>query len=244
MALELFQNDPYLRACEAVVTGSDRKGRWFTIDQTVFYPMGGGQPGDSGVAFRADDSEFEIADTRRDPSTGDIQHFVKRIADLPEPGAQLHLEINWERRYLHMRMHSCLHLICSAIPGKVTGAQIREGRGRVDFDVRYPRERHHLEESLNALIQQDARRIIRIYTPQDLENNPTLVQNLSIKPPEGVEKIRMVHFEDLDIQPCSGTHVAHSGEIGEVRITKIESKGRRNRRISVCLVDTEVDTNI
>lgn len=243
MTIELFQDDPYLRACDAVVVASDSKGRWFTVDQTVFYPMGGGQPGDSGVAFRRDDSEFEIADTRWERETGEIRHIAKNASDVPEPGTELHLEIDWERRYLHMRVHSCLHLLCAVVPGKVTGGQVRAGRGRLDFDVRNPKERHHLDTTLNTLIQQNARRINRVYTPQDLEASPSLVRNLSVQPPPGMERIRMVHFENLDIQPCGGTHVANTGEIGEVRVERIENKGKRNRRITVSLVDRTVDVN-
>ena len=243
MTIELFQDDPYLRACDAVVVEANSEGCWFKVDQTLFYPMGGGQPGDSGVAFRTDDSEFEIIDTRRDHDSRDVLHVVKTTADVPEPGTALHLEIDWERRYLHMRMHSCLHLLCAAVPGKVTGGQIREGRGRLDFDVRNPAERHELDTTLNTLIQQNARRINRVYTPQDLEESPSLVRNLSVKPPEGLQEIKMVHFENLDIQPCNGTHVANTEEIGEVRVDKIENKGKRNRRITVSLVDMAVDVN-
>lgn len=243
MAIELFQDDPYLRACDAVVVEADPQGCWFTVDQTVFYPMGGGQPGDSGVAFHDDDSEFPITDTRRDDDSGEVRHVVESVSDIPQPGTRLHLEINWERRYLHMRMHSCLHLLSAAIPGKVTGGQIGEGRGRLDFDIRNPEEKHQLDTTLNTLIQQNARRVNRVYTPRDLEANPSLARNLSVKPPEGVEKIRMVHFENLDIQPCGGTHVANTGEIGEVRVDRIENKGKRNRRITVSLVDKTVDAN-
>ena len=241
--LELFQDDPYLRACDAVVVGSSRKHKCFTVDQTVFYPQGGGQPGDSGVAFRTDDSEFEIIDAHRSPDSGNVCHYVRRVADLPQPGTKLHLEINWERRYLHMRVHSCLHLLSATVPGKITGAQVYAGRGRVDFDVRNPQEKHHIAETLNTLIEQESKRIIRVYTRAQMESNPSLIRNLSVKPHPDLDVIRMVHFEDLDIQPCGGTHVANTSEIGQVQVDRIENKGRRNRRINVSLVDVAVDPN-
>ncbi len=243
MTRELFQEDPYLKACDAVVVASDHKKRCFIVNQTVFYPTGGGQPGDTGVAFRIDDSEFDIIDTRREPKCGSICHFVERAQDVPEPDTKLHLEINWENRYLHMRVHSCLHLLSAAVPGKITGAQVYAGRGRVDFDVRNPQEKHYISDTLNTLIQQESKRIIRTYTRDEMESSLSLMRNLSVKPHEDLEIIRMVHFENLDIQPCGGTHVANTSEIGEVRVDKIESKGKRNRRINVSLVDVEVETN-
>ncbi len=243
MGTELFQNDPYLRACGAVVVECDEIKRCFTVDQTVFYPMGGGQPGSTGTAFRQDDSEFDIIDTRRDSKNGEILHFVKHAADLPNVGMELHLEINWELRYLHMRMHSCLHLLSAVVPGKITGAQIGNGKGRVDFDVRNPQEKHHIADTLNALVQQEAARIDYVYTREEMTSNHSLIKNLSVMPAESLELIRLVHFEGLDIQPCGGTHVANTVEIGEVRVDKIESKGRRNRRISVSLVDVTVEPN-
>ncbi len=243
MTRELYQDDPYLRACDAVVVDVKRKERCFTVDQTVFYPLGGGQPGDTGVAFRNDDSEFEIIDTRRARNSGEILHFVERADDLPEPGEELHLEINWERRYLHMRVHSCLHLLSAVVPGRITGAQVHAGRGRVDFDVRHPQEKHHIADTLNALIEQEAKRINRVYTRKEMESSPSLMRNLSVQPPDNLDLIKLVHFENLDIQPCSGTHVANTGEIGQVRVDRIESKGRRNRRISVSLADTKVEPN-
>ncbi len=243
MTQELFQEDPYLKACDAVVIEVCSKEKCFTVDQTVFYPMGGGQPGDSGVAFHPNDSEFAIVDTRRSSDTGNICHYVKRVAELPVVGTKLHLEINWERRYLHMRVHSCLHLLSAVVPGKITGAQVYAGRGRVDFDVRNPKEKHHIADTLNTLISREAERINRVYTREEMESSPSLMRNLSVQPHKDLEVIRMVHFEDLDIQPCGGTHVANTREIGEVRVTRIESKGRRNRRINVALVDATVDPN-
>ena len=243
MSRELFQNDAYLRACDAVVIESNPKEKWFSVDQTVFYPLGGGQPGDTGVAFYKNDAEFAIVDTRRARDTGEILHFVDSETELPESGTELHLEINWERRYLHMRVHSCLHLLSATVPGKITGAQVYAGRGRVDFDVRYPQEKHYIAETLNTLIQKEARRISRVCTRAEIEASPSLMNNLSVPLPEGVDVIKLVHFENLDIQPCGGTHIANTMEIGEVKVDKIESKGKRNRRVSISLVDTAVEPN-
>ena len=238
LTIELFQDDPYLKSCDAVVVESDRGNRCFITDRTVFYPTGGGQPGDVGVAFHQDDAEFVVADTRRTES-GHICHYVNLASEVPAVGDEIHLEIDWDRRYRHMRVHSCLHLLCAIIPGKVTGAQVGDGRGRVDFDVQNPREKHQVSNALNTLISQGAKRINITCTRQELKSNPTLMRNLSVKPSPDIDNIHLVHFENVDIQPCGGTHVANTAEIGEVRIDKIENKGRHNRRVTVSLADPE-----
>ena len=234
---ELFQEDPYLQGCDAVVETVDAERRCFTVNRTVFYPMGGGQPGDSGSAFYKNDVEFGISDTRRDPDSGEIQHFVEDCVPMPVVGDGIYLEIDWERRYLHMRMHSCLHLLCAVVPGKVTGGQIHEGRGRLDFDIKMPNDKEQLTQNLNLLIQHNADRISEEYTAQDLEASPDLAEFLTANSTKNSENIKMVRFDGIDIQPCGGTHVANTQEIGSARVEKIENKGRHNRRIHVVLVD-------
>jgi len=149
----------------------------------------------------------------------------------------LYMEIDWERRHRLMRIHSCLHLLCAVIPGRVTGAQVYDGRGRVDFDTVEPYEKNQLSYSLNLLVQQNAECRILRYSMSELNQNPGLLDSLSVPVPPVEGQVRLIHFDGIDIQPCGGTHVANTEEIGRVKVTKIESKGKHNRRISVVLDD-------
>ncbi len=237
MSEELFQDDPYLKECKAVVSTVDEATGSFTVNRTVFYPTGGGQPGDTGVVFDSSDREIRITDTQRNRATGLIDHFIEAPSQLPQVGDELYLEIDWERRHRLMRMHSCLHLLCAVIPGRVTGAQVYDGRGRVDFDTSEPYDKDQLSYSLNLLIQQKAECKNLSYSTSELDESPDLVNSLSVPVPPVEGPVRLIHFDGIDIQPCGGTHVANTEEIGRVKVTKIESKGKRNRRISVVLDD-------
>ncbi|MDE0308700.1 MAG: alanyl-tRNA editing protein [Acidiferrobacterales bacterium] len=237
MSEELFQTFPYLRECKAVVQTVDADAGSFTVNRTVFYPTGGGQPGDIGVYFDSSDREYPITDTQRNRATGDIDHFIEDLAQLPQVGDTIYLEIDWERRHRLMRMHSCLHLLCAVISGKVTGAQVYDGRGRVDFDTSETYDKNQLSTSLNLLIEQNAQCQSLSYSTAELSANPELVDSLSVPVPPIEGSVRLVHFDGIDIQPCGGTHVANTEEIGHVKVVKIESKGRHNRRISVVLDD-------
>ena len=234
---ELFQEDAYLKQCEAVVSTVDEQTGSFTVTRTNFYPTGGGQPGDTGVAFDCSDREIRITDTQRNRATGFIDHFVEIPSQLPQVGDDLYMEIDWERRHRLMRIHSCLHLLCAVIPGRVTGAQVYDGRGRVDFDTAEPYEKNQLSYSLNLLVQQNAECRILSYSMSELNQNPGLLDSLSVPVPPVEGQVRLIHFDGIDIQPCGGTHVANTEEIGRVKVTKIESKGKHNRRISVVLDD-------
>lgn len=235
MSGELFQDDPYLKECDAVVRSVSAKKRSFVLNRTIFYPMGGGQPGDTGCARGCDGHEFVIQDTQREPTAGLIHHHVDERSQLPKVGAELRMAIDWKRRYRLMRMHSCLHLLCAVVPGSVTGAQVYDGKGRLDFDTSEPYDKIQLTHSLNLMIQQKAERIDLSYSSSELSENRKLLNSLSVPVPQIEGRIRLVHFHGIDIQPCGGTHVANTEEIGRVRVTKIESKGRRNRRITVML---------
>jgi len=239
VTVELFQNDPYLKACNAVVTSTDEERHCFSVDKTVFYPMGGGQPGDSGSAFYENDEDFGIVDTLRDPDTREIQHFVEQISALPSVGDRLYIELDWERRYRHMRVHSCLHLLCAIIPGRVTGGQVYDGRGRVDFDLSDKLDKQQLTHSLNIMIVQDASRSNLEISYDELMENTELLESLTVPPPKVEGAIRLVHFDGVDIQPCGGTHVSNTNEIGFVNVVKIENKGKHNRRISIVLDDSD-----
>ncbi len=231
MTIELFREDGYLKTCRATVMVSDERG--FCVDQTVFYPMGGGQPGDIGIASNDSGVELSIVDTRKDKASGDHIHVLAEGVSRPEVGDSLTLQIDWERRYRLMRLHSCMHMLCSIIEDPVTGGSIREDRARLDFDMPEPPDKEVLNEKLKAVIAADHPMSLRWITDQELDSNPELVRTLSVQPPRGSGKIRLVNFDGADLQPCGGTHVASSGEIGAVRIAKIEKKGKMNRRIII-----------
>ena len=237
MAKELFQSDPYARACTAVVSAADPQSHAFAASRTVFYPTGGGQPGDQGWATLSNGEQIDIVDTRRSRDTGEILHYCSAESLLPEPASGLHLEIDWDRRHRLMRMHSCLHLLCALIPAQVTGGQIYPDRGRLDFDMGQTVDKRQLEQSLNRLVLKRSACDIRWISDEELDANPKLVRTMAVQPPRGAGMVRLVHFKGIDLQPCGGTHVADSSEIGPVRIEKIEKKGRKNRRVTVVFDD-------
>lgn len=234
MTIELFHDNPYERKCDAVVESVDPEARCFCVDQTVFYPMGGGQPGDEGIAIRGGDgAKLRIVDTRRDADTGNVLHYIDEKDDLPAPGDGVIMRLDWERRYRLMRMHSCMHLLCALIPAAVTGGQIDDGRGRLDFDLVEAIDKKQLQLTLNQLIFKNAEREISWISDEELESNPRLVRTMSARPPRGAGKVRLVHFKGVDLQPCGGTHVENTMEIGRVLVEKVEKKGRKNRRITI-----------
>jgi len=231
MTKELFREAGYLQECTATVTKSDERG--VCVDQTVFYPMGGGQPGDAGVLVRADDAQLNIIDTRKDRETGDHLHVIEEDGALPAVGEAVTLRIDWERRHRLMRMHSCMHMLCAVVPAPVTGGSIRDGSGRLDFDLQDTLNKEEITEKLNELIHQDSPMTLQWITDEELDNQPDLVRTMSVQPPKGIGRVRLVNFNGIDLQPCGGTHVASSGEIGPVRVSKIEKKGKHNRRVIV-----------
>ncbi len=235
MTKELFRQDGYLTECEAVVTEVGEQG--IVVDQTVFYPIGGGQPGDSGRLTKADGSSVDIVDTRKDRNNGLIYHLTADAESLPEVGESVKMEIDWSRRHRMMRVHSCLHMLCALVPAPVTGGSIRDdGSGRLDFDLPDPPDKQSLEEALRDMIAADHPMTISWISDGQMQARPELVRTMSVTPPMGTGSVRLIQFGDVDLQPCGGTHIASSGEIGEVRIKKIEKKGKINRRITVELL--------
>ncbi len=235
MTEELFREDGYLRECMATVQRIDEQG--VVLDRTVFYCMGGGQPGDTGVLIAGDGSEMTVVDTRKDRASGDIVHILDIEASTPAPGTQVTARIDWDRRYRLMRMHSCMHVLCAVIPHGVTGGSISDGRGRLDFDMQETLDKQQVTEALNRIIAEDHPMSMRWITDEELSSNPELVRTMSVQPPMGSGRVRLVHFEGVDLQPCGGTHVASTGEIGSVRVEKIEKKGKHNRRVAVVFAD-------
>ena len=231
----IFRDDAYCRSCEATVLSAGAEG--IRLDRTVFYPMGGGQPGDTGV-LRWAGGEARIADTRKGEGHDEVVHVPAEGADLPEPGSKVEAEIDWERRHRLMRMHSCLHLLCAVVTGDVTGGAVGDGKGRLDFNLPDTSlDKDHIAAELNRLIAEDHEVRPRWITDEELEASPQLVRTMSVQPPKGAGKIRLLEIEDVDLQPCGGTHVRRTGEIGPVRIGKIENKGRQNRRVNILFAD-------
>ncbi|MDH5558394.1 MAG: alanyl-tRNA editing protein, partial [Alphaproteobacteria bacterium] len=215
MTEELFREDSYLKECEATVTAA-APGK-VILDRTVFYPAGGGQPGDTGVLVLADGSEIVVTDTVKDE--GGIAHLCAEDAALPSPGTKVTARIDWDRRYLHMRMHSCLHLLCAVVPCGVTGGQIGAEKSRLDFDIgEHTLDKEQITAELNRLIEEDLPLSHRWISDGELDANPDLVRTMSVQPPRGGGRIRLIDVEGTDLQPCGGTHVARTGEIGKVTV--------------------------
>jgi misacylated tRNA(Ala) deacylase len=237
MTEELFRADAYLKDCEAVVTAADAAG--IRLDRTVFYPLGGGQPGDTGTLTLADGSTIEIADTRKGTGPGEILHVPAPGQPTPAPGTKVKAAIDWKRRYVHMRVHTSLHLLSAVVTGGVTGGQIGDGKGRLDFDLPDTAlDKDQIEAKINALIGADHPVEPEWITDAELEAKPELVRTMSVKPPKGQGRVRLLKIPGVDLQPCGGTHVARTGEIGRIQVTKIENKGRHNRRINLALVES------
>jgi misacylated tRNA(Ala) deacylase len=232
MTEEVFRQDAYARSCEARITAVDDAG--VRLDRTVFYPLGGGQPGDRGELVINDGNTISIVDTRKGQAAGEIVHVPDASVDPRLVGSEVSARIDWERRHRLMRMHTCLHLLCALIPAPVTGGSIRDGSGRLDFDLpESTLDKEDLTARLNRLVVEAHPVTPRWISEEELDANPSLVRTMSVAPPRGRGRVRLLDIEGVDLQPCGGTHVASSGEIGRVRVTKIEKKGRQNRRVSV-----------
>jgi misacylated tRNA(Ala) deacylase len=232
----LFRDDGYLRSCNARVIEID--GRGITLDRTVFYPVGGGQPGDTGVLRLSSGQSVMIADTVKGPLPDEVIHIPAPGSALPELGAGLAAEIDWDRRHRLMRMHTCLHLLCSVVPGAVTGGQVSDGRGRLDFDVPGSSlDKEAITSRLNALIAEGHPVGARWITDEELAAQPELVRTMSVKPPSGMGRVRLMEIAGVDLQPCGGTHVRNTAEIGRVAVTKIENKGKQNRRVILAFAE-------
>ena len=235
MTEELFRQDAYRRHCQARILELVADG--VVVDQTVFYPQGGGQPGDTGYLTCADGNRIRIHQTVTEQESGRVLHMTESSNALPEVGEQVELEIDWDRRYRLMRMHSCMHMLCALVPAPVTGGSISDGRGRLDFDLPDPLDKEALTRRLNQLIREGHPMRLRWITDAQLRAQPELVRTMSASPPQGTGKVRLVDFEGVDIQPCGGTHVVNSAEIGPVRVAKVEKKGRQNRRVTVVFAE-------
>lgn len=237
MSEMLFRADAYQRQADGVVTAITDEGG-VILDKSLFYPTGGGQPGDSGT-LRWDGGALTIA-TSVKGSGEDIVLVPSEPRALPEIGQVVQQELDWERRHRHMRIHTGLHLLSVVIPFPVTGGSISAVRGRLDFNMPdAPEDRDQIDAALAELVAQDARVHEEWITEDELDANPGLVKTLTVQPPRGAGHIRLVRIgegvDTIDLQPCGGTHVARTGEIGAIRLGKIEKKGRQNRRVYLLL---------
>jgi misacylated tRNA(Ala) deacylase len=237
MTEPLFRTDAYLRDCTANVVAINERGG-IVLDRTVFYPSAGGQPGDRGALEAASQRRIDIATTVYDADKTTIVHVPAAGVPLPGPGQPLRAVLDWEMRWKHMRMHTALHLLSSLVRFPVTGGQIGAEESRLDFDITDATavDKDELTEALNALVAADYPVSERWISEEELDANPQLVRTMAVKPPRGAGKVRLVLIGDdgaIDRQPCGGTHVKSTGEIGRLAVTKIEKKGRQNRRIRV-----------
>ncbi len=229
----LFRDDPYLRSCDATVRGVNDRGG-IILDRTVFYAASGGQPGDSGSLRFIDGSEIRIATTVKGETPDEIVHVPASLDVLAEPARHVEAEIDWERRHRLMRIHTCMHLLSVLVPYPVTGGQVADDYGRLDFDVGDGAlDKEELTAHLNEMIAADHPVSAEWISDEELAARPEMVKTMTVKPPIGAGQVRLIRIGDVDLQPCGGTHVHSTAEIGPVVVSRIESKGARNRRVRI-----------
>ncbi|HEX5128162.1 MAG TPA: alanyl-tRNA editing protein [Usitatibacter sp.] len=228
MSEPLFRDAPYRRETEATVGAVDERG--IVLDRTVFYPRGGGQAGDAGVLETADGRAIAIVDTVKGDGAA-IVHVPPPGQELPAPGTAVTARIDWERRHRHMRFHTATHLLCAIVPHPTNGCSITADYARLDFDMVEPLDRARLEAELARLVA-EAHDVRTVWiTDEELDARPELVRTMSVKPPRGMGRVRLLQIAGVDLQACGGTHVANTREIGALRVAKIEKKSARSRRV-------------
>lgn len=230
MTEELFREDARLLECEAQVVAIDEHG--IVLDRTVFYPLGGGQAGDAGVLLRADGLEVRIDDTRKHKTlSGAIAHVPGAASPGLAVGDRVTARIDAQRRQAHMRFHTATHLLCALVPHPVDGCSITAASARLDFHMTDPLDKDALTAGLARLVAQAQPVSHRWITEAELDANPGLVRSMSVQPPRGLGRIRVLEIQGIDLQPCGGTHVANTAEVGAVVVTKIEKKSAQTRRV-------------
>ena len=232
MVEELFRQDAYLREADALVTAVEERG--VRLDCSIFYPTGGGQPGDTGI-LRWDGGEARIIDAIK-ADGDDVLHVLAPDTPPPAIGTAVHAVLDWDRRYRHMRMHTALHVMSAVIRGNVTGGQVGADKSRLDFNLEgdVP-TREWVTEEINKLLAADRPVVARWITDEELAARPELVKTMSVRPPMGTGRVRLMAIDGVDLQACGGTHVARTAEIGRVECVKIENKGKMNRRFVIAL---------
>jgi len=233
----LFRDDAYLRSATAHVLAVGERG--IELDRTLFYPLGGGQAGDSGTLTRADGERLTIIDTRKGDGAERVLHLLAPGSPMLQAGEPVTLEIDWARRYRLMRLHTALHLLSCVITAPVTGGNIVPDKARLDFDIELQLlNAEHIERETNALIRAGAATETLWITDAELDRQPELVKTMSVQPPRGAGRVRLLRIPGIDLQPCGGTHVADIAEIGGIRVLKIRSEGKHNKRVEIALTDS------
>ena len=232
----IFRHDAYASRCRATVAAVD--GPRIRLDRTVFYPTGGGQPGDTGSLQPATGAAIPILDAVKGEGPDDVLHIAAGDAPLPPPGTPVTAAIDWRRRFRHMRMHTALHVVCALVDAEITGAAVGEHKSRIDLD--WPRPdmtKDELTARIAEVAAADRPVRARWIADEELDRRPELIRSMSVKPPRGSGRVRLLEIEGIDLQPCGGTHVSRTGELGAVAVSKIENKGRHNRRVNLVLLD-------
>jgi misacylated tRNA(Ala) deacylase len=228
----LFRDDAYLRTATARVLAVGERG--IELDRTIFYPQGGGQAGDTGRVLRAHGEAVAIVDTRKGDAPERVLHIPVAGSPLLQPGETVTLEIDWPRRYRLMRLHTALHLLSCVIPAPVTGGNIVPDKARLDFDIDLSElNAERIEQGTNALIATGGATETVWITDAELDAQPELVKTMSVQPPRGAGRVRLLKIPGIDLQPCGGTHVADIAEIERIRVLKIRSEGKRNKRVEI-----------
>ena len=233
----LFREDAYLKECEATIAAVTDNGG-IVLDRTVFYAMSGGQPADRGTLVLPDGQTIGIDNVvYADAGKTQIAHVAAAGSPSLSAGSKVRAAIDWEPRYARMRMHTALHLLSAVLPYPVTGGSIGEKESRLDFDIpEAGLDKGKIDEALATMIAANAEVTSRWITDAELEANPGLVKTMAVKPPMGTGRVRLIEIKGYDLQPCGGTHVACTGEIGAVQVTQIEKKGKQNRRVRLALL--------
>jgi misacylated tRNA(Ala) deacylase len=231
----LFRDDAYLKTATAQVVAVGERG--IELDRTIFYPLGGGQPGDTGALIRPNGQRIVIADTRKGETFDSVLHIPAPGSALPEPGEALTLEIDWDRRYALMRLHTALHVMSCVVVAPVSGGNIAPDKARLDFDIDMNLlNAERIEQGTNELLARGTATETVWITDEELAARPELVKTMSVQPPRGAGRVRLLRIPGIDLQPCGGTHVANIGEIGAIRVVRIRNEGKRNKRVEIALV--------
>ena len=232
----LFRDDAYLKTATARVVAVHERG--IELDRTIFYPLGGGQAGDTGFLLRSNGERLAIADTRKGAAVGQVLHILAPGMSQPEPGESLTLEIDWQRRYSLMRLHTALHVMSCVVVAPVTGGNIAPEKARLDFDIDMSLlDAEKVERETNALIASGRETETVWITDEELEARPELVKTMKVQPPRGGGRVRLLKIPGIDLQPCGGTHVRNIAEIGGIHVLRIRSEGKHNKRVEIALAD-------
>jgi misacylated tRNA(Ala) deacylase len=230
----LFREDAYLKTASARVVAVDERG--IVLDRTIFYPQGGGQAGDTGVLLRAAGAPVPISGTFKGGAVDSVLHVPAPGAPLPDVGETLTLEVDWARRYALMRLHTALHVMSCVVVAPVSGGNIAPDKGRLDFDIDMSAlNAERIERETNALIARGVGTETVWITDAELDARPELVKTMSVQPPRGAGRVRLLKIAGIDLQPCGGTHVRNIAEIGGIRVLRIRNEGKRNRRVEIAL---------